>query len=115
MRNLFAMTLVAVLFLLLAQADARADDSTIGTVGPGGTRVYTVTANPGAIASIVVIGNGNTDLDLFVYDACGRLLGSDTDASDNCLVIVRVPCNGRLQVEIENLGSCCNRFALIVR
>jgi len=60
-------------------------------------------------AAIVISGDGDTDLDLFVYDANGNLIGSDTDRSDDCVVRFQPYWTGTFRIEVRNLGSVYNR------
>lgn len=39
----------------------------------------------GELAEVVVIGDGDNDLDLYVYDSNGNLIASDTDYTDQCV------------------------------
>jgi len=63
---------------------------------------------------VVVAGDGDTDLDLYVYDAVtGQLLGSDDDDTDYC-VVRGYSSSGRLVIRITNRGSVWNRYILTV-
>jgi len=115
-RALRGLSLLAVLALPHA---ARADRPE----GPGTsvTRVYShqsdryqVTFIGGRIATIVVSGDGSSDLDLFVRDEYGNLVGSDTDPDDDCIVQFRPRWTGRYTIEVRNLGSVSNRYAISV-
>jgi hypothetical protein len=61
---------------------------------------------------IRVDGDGDTDLDLFVYDACGRLIGKDDDSLDLCIVRFWVSRTQTLRVEVRNLGGVYNAYTL---
>jgi hypothetical protein len=64
---------------------------------------------------VVVDGDGDTDLDVFVYDAVtGELLGLDDDATDYCIVSGYAP-SGRIRVEVHNLGRVYNEYEITVR
>jgi len=58
---------------------ARADDAATGVVRPGTTDVIKATIYAGHPAEVAVIGDGDTDLDLYVYDPAGRLVAYDDD------------------------------------
>jgi hypothetical protein len=63
---------------------------------------------------VVVNGDGDTDLDCWVYDRFGTLLGSDTDATDLCIIQFHNPTSGDLTIRIRNLGDVYNRYELTV-
>jgi hypothetical protein len=61
---------------------------------------------------VYVSGDGDTDLDLFIYDENGVLIDSDTDYGDECVVTVVPNWTGRFTIQIRNLGSVYNRYTL---
>jgi hypothetical protein len=75
---------------------------------------WTVWAPAGA-GQIVVDGDGDTDLDCFVYDRFGQLLGMDNDRTDYCIVDFRQRTSGDIRVEIRNLGRVYNEYTLSLR
>jgi hypothetical protein len=66
----------------------------------------------GQRATIRVCGDGDTDLDLFVYDEHGHLIASDTDSSDYCVVTFVPRWSGRFEIVVKNLGHVYNRFTI---
>jgi hypothetical protein len=74
-------------------------------VEAGLTDSYKITFAGGEEARVVVIGDGDNDLDLFVYDENDNLVESDQDGSDKCLVIWTPKWTGEFTVKIKNLGS----------
>ena len=46
---------------------------------------YNITFEGGELAQVLVDGDGDTDLDLYVFDSEGNLVASDTDLTDVCL------------------------------
>jgi hypothetical protein len=46
------------------------------------TNQYTISFRGGEAARITVAGDGDTDLDLYVYDEFGNLVASDDDLTD---------------------------------
>jgi hypothetical protein len=60
-------------------------------------------------------GDGDTDLDCFVFDSSGRLLGADDDATDYCIVTWYQSRGARLDFRIENLGRVYNRYEFRLR
>jgi hypothetical protein len=78
------------------------------------TQVWRVWVPAGALVDVTVIGDGDTDLDLFVYSPTGRRLASDTDDTDICLGSFRMPMSGFIEVRIRNWGSVYNEYELLV-
>lgn len=64
-------------------------------------------------AEIAVSGDGDTDLDLYVYDSNGNLIASDTDYSDDCYVRWTPRWTGRYVIKVVNNGGVANRFVLL--
>jgi len=65
------------------------------------------------LAEILVSGDGDTDLDLYVYDSNGNLIASDTDYSDDCYVPWVPAWTGRYTIRIVNRGPVYNRFVIL--
>ena len=93
-----------------------------GTRGPGkhkdmvkptSTDVYTITFRGGEVAEVGVKGDGDTDLDLFVYDENGNLIVSDTDKSDRCYVRWTPKWTGPFKIKIKNVGRVPNSYILM--
>jgi hypothetical protein len=88
----------------------------IDTVEAYDTDVWRVWVPGGRRVTVTVVGDGDTDLDLFVHDAqTGRLLGSDDDYTDYCVTSFRSPYGGRwLEIEVRNLGGVWNQYEIRV-
>ena len=69
---------------------------------------------PAGSSLVEVVGDGDTDLDCYVYDRFGNLLGSDDDSTDHCIVWVNNPSSGNLTIRIKNLGRVYNEYRLSV-
>jgi hypothetical protein len=67
---------------------------------------------PAGNTMITVRGDGDTDLDCFAYDTFGRLLDSDTDETDYCVLSIGRIYSGDVRLEIKNLGRVYNRYVL---
>lgn len=65
------------------------------------------------IAEVAVSGDGDTDLDLYVYDENGNLIASDTDYTDDCYVRFCPRWTGRFRIKIVNRGSVYNNYAIV--
>ena len=78
----------------------------------GDTDVFRITFRGGEWAEVTVVGDGDTDLDLYVYDENGNLVDSDTDDTDvaYCAWIPRW--TGTFRVEVKNWGRVYNRYSI---
>jgi hypothetical protein len=74
---------------------------------------YTITFRGGEVARIAVIGDGDTDLDLYVFDENGNEIAMDTEGTDTCLAQWTPWRTGRFLVRIANLGYVYNRYLLM--
>lgn len=61
---------------------------------------------------VIVNGDGDTDLDLYVYDENGNLMGKDIDYSDYCVVSWTPRWTGPFTIKIKNRGSVYNRYKI---
>lgn len=77
------------------------------------TDVITVQFRGGENAVVGVSGDGDTDLDLYVYDENGNLVASDTNGSDDCKVRFYPKRNGTFRIKVKNLGNVYNRYLLV--
>lgn len=104
------------------EADLASAGSTRGAVGgPKGQRdrvygkdynLYTVKFWSNELAEVCVSGDGDTDLDLYVYDSNGNLIGSDSDYSDDCVVRWVPAWTGEFTIKVVNRGAVYNNFAI---
>jgi hypothetical protein len=76
------------------------------------THVYNISFRGDAFAEIAVSGDGDTDLDLYVYDEFGHLVASDVDATDDCYVSWTPVFTGSFRVEVRNEGYVYNEYVL---
>lgn len=74
---------------------------------------YNISFVANQLAEILVSGDGDTDLDLYVYDSNGNLIEKDTDYSDDCYVCWVPVWTGRYVVRIVNRGPIYNRYVLL--
>ncbi len=73
---------------------------------------YTIRFRAGESAIIEVVGDGDTDLDCYVYDENDNLIDSDTDYTDHCVLIWTPRWTGPFELQIHNLGSVWNAYVL---
>ena len=112
----FLMTLAAVVGSGLSSANA-------GAVG--GPRIaldrvadaygivsYDISFYGGETASVLIEGDGDTDLDFYVYDRYGNLITSDTDGTDLCVLRFTPFWTDAFRIVIVNRGPVYNRYSL---
>ena len=86
---------------------------TVEVVRAGATDSYNVSFVAGYIAEVALSGDGDTDLDLYVYDSNGNLIASDTDYTDDCYVSWVPAWTGRFVIKVVNRGRVANRYVLM--
>ena len=64
------------------------------------------------LAEIIVVGDGDNDLDLYVYDQNGNLIASDADYTDQCVCRWVPAWTGTFIVRIVNRGAIYSNFAI---
>jgi hypothetical protein len=74
------------------------------------TNTYTINFQAGKLAEVYVSGDGDTDLDLYVYDQNGSLIDFDEDWNDECLVRWVPNRTGPFTIVVKNLGRVWNRY-----
>jgi len=85
-------------------------DVTVSRVGAHSTETWTVWVSAGW-HQVRVIGDHDTDLDLYVY-AAGQLLAGDDDSTDYCVAQFFMPYSGYVQIRVRNLGSVYNEYEI---
>jgi hypothetical protein len=68
----------------------------------------------GEYTSIVVDGDGDSDLDAYLFDESGNLVDSDEDFTDYCVLGVIPAWTGRFTLRIVNRGPIANLYELTV-
>ena len=64
------------------------------------------------LAEVIVIGDGDNDLDLYIYDQNGNLVASDTDYTDQCVCRWVPAWTGSFRIRIVNRGAIYSDFAI---
>ncbi len=77
------------------------------------TDVISVQFRGGENAVVAISGDGDTDLDLYVYDETGNLIAADTSGSDDCKVRFLPKSKGTFRIKVKNLGNVYNRYLLV--
>lgn len=86
---------------------------TVEYVNGNSTDTYQISFVAGYLAEILVSGDGDTDLDLYVYDSNGNLIVQDSDYSDDCYVSWVPAWTGRFIVKVVNRGPVYNKYVLL--
>ena len=74
---------------------------------------YLISFYGGDAARIAVVGDGDTDLDLIVYDQNGNEITRDDDNTAECLVSFTPKWTGPFRVRILNNGYVYSRYVLV--
>jgi len=64
-------------------------------------------------ASVAVVGDGETDLDMYIYDEAGKLVGLSDTGWDDELMYWKVNAATKYRVEVRNVGSVYNDYTII--
>jgi len=82
-------------------------------VSAGSTDQYNVEFRGGETAEVALSGDGDTDLDLWVYDEFNNLVASDAGSTDTAYVSWTPRWTGNFRVEVQNRGAVYNQYVLI--
>lgn len=66
----------------------------------------------GEPAEVLVFGDGDTDLDLYIYDENNNLITSDTDYTDICICRWNPIWTGYFIIKVVNRGSVYNEYVI---
>src|SRR5262245_670868 len=87
----------------------------VETVPATTTDVYTVTLRGQEATRIRVSGDGDTCLELRVYDEFGNLVASDTlGLGDDRMVLITPKWTGQFKVKVANLGKVSNKYIIVM-
>jgi hypothetical protein len=64
-------------------------------------------------ATVIVKGDGDTDLDVYVHDIYGNLVAKDDDATDGCVVSFIPKFTTTFKVYVTNRGKVYNNYELL--
>jgi hypothetical protein len=78
-----------------------------------GTDEYVMTFSAGDVARVAVVGAGNVDLDLYIYDENGIFITKDDDGTAECLVAFTPRWTGKFKVRIVNRGYVSSEYMLM--
>lgn len=86
--------------------------STVDRVLSNTTDIWEIRFRGGERGSIRVEGDGDTDLDCYVYNSAGALVAYDNDMTDYCILDWYQATTGNVRLEIRNLGDVYNEYIL---
>jgi hypothetical protein len=116
MKTLFALTAAAAMAVLgatAAQAGAIPGPKIGGGLIAGrGVDSYTVVFAGNERAVVAVKGDGDTDLDLYVFDENGNLFASDEGPTDACLAAFTPRWTGKFTIKVVNRGLIPNDYTI---
>ena len=103
-------------FASTAETEAQGSDnaSTTERVSAHSTDEYEVYFKAGREVCVIVVGDTDTDLDLYVYDENGNLIDKDIDESDLCVCSWTPKWSGEFTIQVKNLGSVYNEYVISV-
>ncbi len=76
------------------------------------TDTYCIKFYAGETAEVFVSGDGDTDLDVYVYDANGNLITQDDDYTDDCYVAFIPYYTTAFTIKIVNRGDVYNQYTM---
>lgn len=87
----------------------------VDTVNRRTNDIFNVVFNGGEAAYVGISGDGDTDLDLYIFDENGNLICRSVRAGDDEGCSFRPRWTGRFRIEVRNLGDVYNRYVLVAR
>jgi len=81
-------------------------------VAANSTNTHTMYVQNGQRISVRLTGDGDTDLDLFIFDPSGNQVGSDLSTDDDETASFVARRAGTYRVEIRNLGNVWNGYEI---
>ena len=93
----------------------RGPASGVRRVNARSTMIFHETFRAGEIATVSIAGDGDTDLDIYVFDANGNLITRAIGLSDRETVSFMPVVTSTFRIEVRNLGKVWNEFAIVMR
>lgn len=112
MKRFSLSALVLLVLSVSAFAGTGGEKENATSVAAYGTDRYESVFFGGEVAIVTVVGDGDTDLDLFVYDDNGSLIISDEGSTDVAGVSFVPSFTRRYTVLVKNLGSVYNAYTV---
>jgi hypothetical protein len=95
-----------------AHADGLNPTRTVEQVKANMTDVYHLTFIAGQTAVVDVRGDGDTDLDLYIYDSNNNLITKDEDFTDHCVARWVPKWTGKFTIKVKNRGGVANNYVM---
>jgi hypothetical protein len=86
---------------------------TVEIVEPLHTDVYKITFRGGEVARAALSGDGDTRLDLYVYDENGNMVTLQVGPGDDCLASWVPRWTGIFVLKVVNRGLLPNRYVIV--
>lgn len=64
-------------------------------------------------AEVAIVGDGDTDLDLYIFDEKGQLVAKDIGVTDVGYCTWKPRRRGTYRVEVRNLGTVYNEYVIL--
>ena len=113
--KLFRRTVVGGLLVVVLLGRAIPAFAQTGRIEAQDTNYWRIWATAGHDLTVIVDGDGDTDLDCWARDGDGWLLASDVDITDYCILRFAANETGFVQIRIDNLGDVWNAYEIRVR
>lgn len=84
----------------------------VDKIGANGTFIYQLAFRGNELAEILVCGDGDTDLDLYVYNQAGQLIAWDERYGDDCYVAFIPYRQETFTIMVKNRGRVWNRYQI---
>ncbi len=95
------------------RGDVTGPNRRVDRILAGYTNTYTITFEGGKLAECLISGDGDTDLDLYVYDANNNLITSSTSYGDDEYVAFVPYRTSTFRIVVKNLGRVYNDYLFI--
>lgn len=76
------------------------------------TDIFHVQFRGGEVAAVAISGDGDTDLDLYVFDRNGNQICRSTRSGDDEGCRWTPAWTGTFRIEVKNLGNIANRYRI---
>jgi hypothetical protein len=85
---------------------------TVTKVNANSTDKFDVKFEGGKLARVEVRGDGDTDLDLYIYDEEGTVVTKDDDNTDHCIVTWTPSNTMKYTIRVVNRGRVYNQYTI---
>lgn len=109
---MMAMSIGATAPMIWAGADGGPKTTVTSVDAFGRDRFNWITFRAGEQAVVALKGDGDTDLDLYIYDGYGNLVAKDDDGLDLCIARWTPTYTSAYQIVVRNRGRVYNRYAM---